>query len=243
MADETRFAKYADRGAYHWEQVSRSIRHHNAYVCARYDAVLSALGDVKGQLVLDLGGGDGALSYLIAQRGARVVTLDSSVDALRHAREQFRLRSGQASAVGAVAYSLPFPDAVFDAIVCSDVIEHVQRPDLLVGEALRTLRLGERIVLTTPLRVTERPLDGMHVHEFYPSELGDVLGACGDVVVREFAPLALLELYVLPFRHLGGRPLFRYLFNAASTYLNCNPFATQRPFRYQSMLLATGVRT
>lgn len=58
--------------------------------------------------------------------------------------------------------------------------------------------------------------------------------------VTPFAPLALLELFGLPFRRLGNRPLFRYLFNAAAIYGRRNPFSTRAPFRFFSMLLATG---
>ncbi len=241
MPDEIEFSRYESRGAYHWEQISCSIRRHNAFVNARYEAVLSALGEVGGQLLLDIGGGDGVLSYLIAERGAQTITVDTSPVALRFAREEFARRRLEAQPVEASAYVMPFPTNTFDAAVCSDVIEHVQSPERLLAEAARTLRPGGRFVLTTPLRITEEPLDRTHVREFFASELASLLAsAFSDVTVVAFAPLALLELFGLPFHWLGGRPLFRYLFNIASIYLQRNPFAMQSPFRYFSMLIATG---
>lgn len=241
MLNAIEFNKYENRGAYHWEQISRSIRRHNALASARYDAVLSALGDVRGQLLLDIGGGDGALSYLITGRGGQTVTIDTAQVALRFAREEFACRGLEAQTVEGSAYTLPFPTETFDAIVCSDVIEHVQLPERLLTEALRILRPGGRFVLTTPLRVTEKPLDRAHVREFFPDELAVLLAsAFSDVTLTAFAPLVLLELFGLPFRCLGGRPLLRYLFNAAAIYFKCNPFAARTPFRYFSMLIATG---
>ena len=241
MTSEIEFGKYEGRGAYHWGQISRSMHRHNAFVSARYDAVLAALGELDGQLVLDIGGGDGALSYLIAKRGPRTVTLDASRMALRYARQEFRRRGLQAQVVEASACSLPFPSAAFDIAVCSDVIEHIRCPDKLISEAVRILRPGGRFVLTTPVRITEKPLNRMHVHEFFPDELKRLLEtALSDVAVRGFAPVALQELFLLPIPWLRGRPLFRYLFNAASIYLGRNPFAGKGRFRLFSMLLATG---
>ncbi len=243
MCEEIPFKKYHSRKAYHWEQISRSIRRHNAFVRARYDAVLSTLEDVRDQRLLDIGGGDGALSYLLARRGARPIIVDTAREALRFAQEEFARRGLETLTVEASAYTLPFPIETFDAVVCSDVIEHVRSPERLLAEAARVLRPGGRFVLTTPLRVSEEPLDRSHVREFFPGELANLLAsAFNNVAVTAFAPLALLELFGLPFRWLGGRPLFRYLFNAASIYLQRNPFATQSSprFHYFSMLLATG---
>lgn len=241
MLDEIGFNKYENRGAYHWEQISRSVRRHNAFVSARYDTVLSTLGEARDQLLLDIGGGDGVLSYLIAKRGAQTVTVDTALVALHFAREEFARRGLEAQTVEASAYTLPFPTDTFDAAVCSDVIEHLQSPEQLLAEAARVLRPAGRFVLTTPLRVTESPLDRTHVQEFFATELESLLTAfLVEVRVTPFAPLALLELFRLPVRWLGGRPLFRYLLNTTSVYLGRNLFAMRAPFRYFSMLIATG---
>jgi 2-polyprenyl-3-methyl-5-hydroxy-6-metoxy-1,4-benzoquinol methylase len=241
MLNEIKFSKYESRGAYHWEQISRSIRRHNAFVSARYDAVLSALRDAPSRLILDIGGGDGALSYLFARQGAQTITTDAAQVALQYAREEFARRGLKAQVVGASAYALPFPNGTFDAAICSDVIEHVQSPWYLIMEAARILKPRGRFVLTTPLRITEKPLDHSHVREFFAGEIKEMMTlAFDEVEVTPFAPLALKELFRLPFPWLGGRPLFRYLFNAAAIYLRRNPFAISSPFHHFSMLIATG---
>ncbi len=45
---------------------------------------------------------------------------------------------------------LPFRDAVFDVVFGIDVIEHVPDEERLINEALRVLRPGGRLILTTP---------------------------------------------------------------------------------------------
>lgn len=244
MTNEIDFEKYTIRGAYHWEQISSSIRRHNALVSARYEAVLTALGEVRNLLILDIGGGDGALSYLLVKRGARVVTLDVVPLALHFVQLTLKERGLTPHPIAATAYTLPFPTNTFNAAICGDVIEHVQSPDMLINEAARILQPGGRFVLTTPLRLTEKPIDRMHAHEFFAGELESLLAtAFVNVKVQGFAPLFLLELFHLSFPGLRGRPLFRYLFNALAIYLKYNPFTITNIFHYFSMLLATGQKS
>ncbi|MBL9214667.1 MAG: class I SAM-dependent methyltransferase [Opitutaceae bacterium] len=44
----------------------------------------------------------------------------------------------------------PVPDASFDAVICSQVLEHVFTPVEFLGEIRRVLRPGGRLLLTTP---------------------------------------------------------------------------------------------
>ncbi|MCC6905162.1 MAG: methyltransferase domain-containing protein [Anaerolineae bacterium] len=45
---------------------------------------------------------------------------------------------------------IPFPDGQFDAVLCSEVLEHVPQPVGLVTEMARVLKPGGRIVITGP---------------------------------------------------------------------------------------------
>jgi len=44
----------------------------------------------------------------------------------------------------------PFPDASFDGVLCSEVLEHVFTPEEFLGEISRVLRPGGRLLLTVP---------------------------------------------------------------------------------------------
>jgi SAM-dependent methyltransferase len=45
---------------------------------------------------------------------------------------------------------LPFPDASFDTILCTDVLEHLRRPDAAVAEVARLLRSGGKLIVGVP---------------------------------------------------------------------------------------------
>src|SRR5215471_15028097 len=45
---------------------------------------------------------------------------------------------------------IPFPDKSFDALFCSEVLEHVFNPDDVLTEIARVLKPGAKAILTTP---------------------------------------------------------------------------------------------
>ena len=54
------------------------------------------------------------------------------------------------------ALRLPFPDATFDRIIASEVLEHLSGDEQAIAELVRVLRPGGRIAVTVPTRFPER---------------------------------------------------------------------------------------
>jgi cyclopropane fatty-acyl-phospholipid synthase-like methyltransferase len=198
--------------------VSHSLRRHHAFTAERYRRALRCAGDLRGKQVLDYGCGDGALLSWIANR-ARPGTLygfDPAPGAIEMAQRALRQHGIRASLHSATA---DLPRAAFDAIICADVIEHVADVDGLLDEFSLLLRPGGRVVVTTPVRLTERPLDPNHVREWFPEEFVELFDASALRVVQseQFIPAAASELYA--WRPLS-LPVFKLLGNAVSTYLD-----------------------
>lgn len=65
--------------------------------------------------------------------------------------------------VFATGTALPFRGSSFDIVLCSEVMEHIAEPKLLLQEIYRVLNPGGRLILTTPFLVPlhEEP------HDFY----------------------------------------------------------------------------
>jgi len=91
---------------------------------------------VAGQRVLDLGCGPGFYTSAFRRHGATVTPLDGSFDELDLAG---RPPDG---AVLADAGRAPFPDGRFDAVFCSNLLEHARDTAAIIDEIARVLRPG-----------------------------------------------------------------------------------------------------
>jgi SAM-dependent methyltransferase len=206
------FGKYERFGAYHWREIEPVPTRHNAILTARYRVLLDAM-DRHVRRVLDIGCGDGTLTFQLAQRSDRVWGVDDSLLPLQLARGQFeqRRRRRMPLVTNADARHLPFPDETFDCVVLADVIEHIDAPDAVMNEAHRVLRRDGQILLTTPRRQGSIPVHEYHCHEYTGAELRDLMRRrFGDVQIRVFQPIVVSRLYE---RKVLGRKLFRIAIN------------------------------
>jgi ubiquinone/menaquinone biosynthesis C-methylase UbiE len=66
------------------------------------------------------------------------------------------------------AYEIPEPDASFDSVLCTTVLEHLERPAAALGEAFRVLRPGGYALYTAPLfwHLHEKPRDFFRYTEY-----------------------------------------------------------------------------
>lgn len=244
MENEKKFSKYEKKGAnYHWAFTSRSLKAHSAIVSGRYDAVIAAaaLGGRADGKALDIGCGDGVLTFKLARAGWEAYGVDLSLIALEAARMELAQRQTKADFRMASCYELPFPDGCFNLVVCSEVIEHVLEPDKLLAEMRRVVSNGGRIVVSTPRRLTKIPADPEHVKEYFAEDFQELVAKYFDCVYYESSPLAVLDWYEssIPIPRMRGLP--RYLINLASI-LGFNPFAGLRTRGQNSILIAAGSR-
>ena len=106
--------------------------------------------DLAGAKVVDVGCGGGLLSESLAARGADVLGIDASEDALAAARAHLE-GSGleveyRATTAESLAASAP---GRFDVVVCMELIEHVPDGPALVAACARLARPGGTVVFST----------------------------------------------------------------------------------------------
>ncbi len=112
-----------------------------------YPKVLSLLPPPPAR-VLDAGAGEGYLSGLLAGRGYRVEACDYSPAGFKAQGVPFHRAD--------LSEAIPLPDASFDIVVAVEVLEHLENQARFIREALRVVRPGGTVVLTTP-NVTSLP--------------------------------------------------------------------------------------
>lgn len=94
------------------------------------------------ETVLDVGCGDGAITNELAKSFA-VTGVDTSAAALEHV---------QAPTIQADATALPFGDRSFDLVVCSEMLEHLEKPAYRRAVSELTRVADSHLLISVPYR-------------------------------------------------------------------------------------------
>ncbi|NLV56977.1 MAG: class I SAM-dependent methyltransferase [Acidimicrobiales bacterium] len=154
-----------------------------------------------GHLVLDMGAGAGRHAFEAYRRGARVVALDYGFGELPEVMSLFAAMSeageagdrpdSLAAAVNGDGTRLPFPDATFDRIICSEVLEHIPDHHAALRELRRVLKPDGILAATVPTWFPEQVcwklseeyhapfVEGGHVRIFREGDLRRAMRAAG----------------------------------------------------------------
>lgn len=143
-------AWYADLGARWYEADDDPIallraeaRHRNPWIAGE---LVRGFGP-RPVRVLDLGCGAGFLANDLAARGHAVTGVDTTAENLAVARSRDPTRT--VCYVRADARALPFADGGFDVVCAMDLLEHVEEPAQVIGEAARVLAPGGLLIFHT----------------------------------------------------------------------------------------------
>ncbi len=156
--------------------------------------------------VLEIGCGDGAVLARLDELGfggtLEGVDISSSGIAALRARGLKRLRAAEVFD----GSRLPHADGSVDLAVLSHVVEHLEHPRQLLGEAARVAR---RVVVEVPLEDTwrhprdYRPSPVGHINFYSRANLRRLVQTCGLTVLRERWSNPPLALYRYQFPRLG----------------------------------------
>lgn len=243
---EIEFKKYKTRGAdYHWRQVSKkNLLKYNAFVHARYMIIVDHVKTIIDKhyknteeklKILDMGCGDGVLLYLLSEKlknsNIELYGVDLSDIAVKTAINKFKQKGVKNKFFFKVdnVYNTSFEDGMFDIVISSDVIEHLNESDTFLEEVKRLLKSRGFLIIGTPIKYTEKPLDPMHVYEYFSKEFEELLKKYFTAVeLFQACDLLYFLLYEKIYSILFKKLLpFRYLFNILSLF-GLNPFLKRK---------------
>ena len=102
----------------------------------------------NAELILDVGCGNGWVAKYFLSKRKKVVSMDIS---FKNPAEVLKENPDENhAALVADAYHLPFKKNSFDAIIASEILEHVYDPKLFMIKLLEALKPGGRLIITTP---------------------------------------------------------------------------------------------
>ena len=147
-----------------------------------------------GHRVLDAGCGEGRHCFGCLSRGAaQVVGSDLDAGSMRDASKRLRREARAAGALREMIqgdiFRLPFEDAAFDRVICSEVMEHVHDYEGAAAELARVTKPRGRIAVTIPTATSEHlylrlgdeyfESPGGHIRIFKPRQLALGLAKAG----------------------------------------------------------------
>jgi dolichol-phosphate mannosyltransferase len=165
-------------------------------------------GMVDGaERILDIGCG----SSRILQSLPQAVGLDMQIRKLRWLRAP-----GRALVQGSLS-ELPFADATFDAVICSEVIEHIARDEIDLRDMVRVLAPGGTLVLGTPDygRWTWRVLEGLYKKVFPQGYATEHINPYTRAELRE--QIERLGLSVLAVEYVGASEMIFKAFKPSAS--------------------------
>jgi len=229
------FTKYKAKGPdYHYQQINRLKPFcFNAFVLARYQLHIKFISDyikksgqTKPTKILDVGCGDGTLLYLLKKSLKRckfkLYGIDSSKPALKVAKE----KNPQVNFIKGKATDLKYRNNTFDLVISSDVIEHLNNGEKMIKELRRVCKKNGFVIVGTPIRITEQPIDKLHIKEYYPNEFKQMFRKYfSSIKLIKSHPLLFYLLYKQPV-NFGGKKIFLFylLINFLTIIFNINPF-------------------
>jgi len=182
---------------------------HAGFVAELGRDLINLLAPCKGEEILDLGCGDGALTMEVRASGCSVVAIDSSAEQVRAAAER-----GLDARVGDGAELNFF--AAFDGVISNAALHWMKDSDAVINGVWQALRPGGRfvgemgaagniqtVVNAVMAALATRGIDGRHYNPwFFPSasEYSTSLQARGFYVelIRRFVRPTLLDGDILP---------------------------------------------
>ena len=160
---------------------------------ARHRALAKYFNGSVDDTYVDVGCHDSIMPALLAERYPR-----SDIWAIDYANEVIEFLAPLFPSVHYIvgdAYSLPFKDNSVDYVVAGETIEHLEDPKKFIDEALRILKPGGYLAISTPWEeLTKQPSIGGNLHSWTYSidDIKELLGTEEVETIKEIRTTSII---------------------------------------------------
>lgn len=143
--DDQEVSKFAQHATQWWD-INGSLKTLHDINSTRLEFIIQHI-NLSGLSVLDVGCGGGILCEAMAKGGAKVTGIDAECDAIQVAKNH-----GNEQQLAIDYFCTPIEDyehTGFDVITCMEMLEHVQKPELVLEHCRRLLKPNGLLFLST----------------------------------------------------------------------------------------------
>jgi 2-polyprenyl-3-methyl-5-hydroxy-6-metoxy-1,4-benzoquinol methylase len=166
----------------------------------------------NADLILDIGCGNGWAAQHFLAKGKKVISMDiSNKNPIKVLKDN---PNENHAAVVADAYHLPFKKNSVDAIIASEVMEHVYDPKLFISKLGRVLKPGGKLIITTPYN--EKIEYFLCVHCNKPTPKNAHLHSFSETNIADFIPKEFADFKT---SHFSNKYFVRLRLNLLTSFL------------------------
>lgn len=190
-----------------WAELFRANRpkvleYWKRYRC--FDEVLAICRLDERSTVLDVGCGISTVLHFLPGRRYGIDPLADEYRKIYAYPPELNIQKGFGEQV-------PFDDAFFDVVFCSNVLDHTSDPGGTVREIRRVLKPGGHFVVTVEIFDAARPRDPSHPHSLTRGDVDALLAGQFETVFERTGPWILMMHYVDGSMRLDGEQLIAVL--------------------------------
>lgn len=162
--------------------------------------------------ILDVGSGGGELIREVTRKGIRCIGLDIAILNLQKISKISQIENRRdCDLVSGDAYFLPFKNHSLDAVIFSEVLEHLEKPQKALAEAARVLKPGGQLIASVPykekivyhlcIHCNQLTPSNAHLHSFDEVKLESLIkGLPLRFEKRLYFHNKVLQMFHIPYR-------------------------------------------
>lgn len=160
----------------------------------RTPIILDFMRIKENDIILDVGSGGGYFTNILCKKSSKVISLDMSLINAKNARNSINMQN--VYFVIGDATRLPFKNNVYDKILATEIIEHIENDNIFLKECERILKNKGSIVITTPCTNPTISLDWIRRKSGvnFQTDFGHVRGGYTRNTLQDLLAEANLEI-------------------------------------------------